>query len=41
MSSIYTQDGATALHLAVQEGKVGVVKLLILAGAMLNIQNEV
>ena len=31
----------TALHMAVQEGKVDVVRLLTEAGAHLNIQTEV
>ena len=35
------QDGWTALHLAVQKGKVDVVILLIDAGAQVNIQTEV
>ena len=35
------QDGWTALHLAAQEGKVDMVRLLTEAGAHLNIQNEV
>ena len=35
------QDGWTALHLAAQEGKVDVVRLLTEAEAQLNIQTEV
>ena len=35
------QDGWTALHLAAQEGKVDVVRLLIDAEAQVNIQTEV
>ena len=35
------QDGATALHLAAQEGNMEVVRLLTEAGAQLNIQTEV
>ena len=35
------QDDATALHIAAQEGKVDVVRLLIEAGAQLNIQTMV
>ena len=34
----YLQDGATALHLAAQEGKADVVRLLTEAGAQLDIQ---
>ena len=37
----YLQDSATALHLAAQEGKVDVVRLLIEAGAQLDIQRTV
>ena len=37
-----TQDGWTALHLAAQEGKVDVVRLLLTeAQALVNIQTEV
>ena len=35
------QDGGTALHMAAQEGKVDVVRLLIDAEAQVNIQTEV
>ena len=35
------QDGWTALHLATHEGKVDVVRLLIEAQALVNIQSEV
>ena len=35
------QDGWTALHLAAQEGKVDVVRLLTEAQAQINIQTEV
>ena len=35
------QNGATALHLAAQEGKVDVVRLLTEAQAQVNIQTEV
>ena len=35
------QDGRTALHLAAQEGKVDVVRLLTEAQAQVNIQTEV
>ena len=35
------QDGWTALHLAAQEGKVDVVKLLTDAQAQINIQTKV
>ena len=35
------QDGWTALHLAAQEGKVDVVRLLTEAQAQVNIQTEV
>ena len=35
------QDGSTALHLAAQEGKVDVVRLLTEAQAQVNIQDEV
>ena len=38
---LYTQDGWTALHLAAQEGKVDVVRLLTEAQAQMNIQTEV
>ena len=37
----YLQDGATALHLAAQNGKANVVRLLIEAGAQLDIQRTV
>ena len=36
-----SQDGWTALHLAAQEGKVDVVRLLTEARAQVNIQTEV
>ena len=35
------QNGGTALHLAAQEGKVDVVRLLTEAQAQINIQTEV
>ena len=35
------QDGWTALHLAAQEGKVDVVRLLTKSQALVNIQTEV
>ena len=35
------QDGWTALHLAAQEGKVDVVRLLTESRALVNIQTEV
>ena len=35
------QDGVTALHVAAQQGKVDVVRLLIDAEAQINIQTEV
>ena len=35
------QDGWTALHLAAQEGKVDVVRLLTEAQALVNIQTKV
>ena len=35
------QDGTTALHLAAQEGKVDVVRLLTEAQALVNIQTQV
>ena len=38
---LYTQDGWTALHLAAQEGKVDVVRLLTEAQVQINIQTEV
>ena len=39
---VSTQDGWTALHLAAQEGKVDVVRLLLTeAQALINIQNKV
>ena len=37
----YLQDGATALFMAAQEGKADVVRLLIEAGAQLDIQRTV
>ena len=37
----YLQSGATALHMAAQEGKADVVRLLIEAGAQLDIQKTV
>ena len=36
-----SQNGFTALHLAAQEGKVDVVRLLTEAQAQVNIQTEV
>ena len=36
-----SQNGATALHLAAQEGRVDVVRLLTEAQAQVNIQTEV
>ena len=36
-----SQNGFTALHLAAQEGKVDVVRLLTEAQAQINIQTEV
>ena len=36
-----SQDGLTALHLAAQEGRVDVVRLLTEAQAQVNIQDEV
>ena len=41
MLFITTQEGASALHLAAWEGHVAVVKLLIEAGAMVNLQDKV
>ena len=41
LTALCPQDGWTALHLAAQEGKVDVVRLLIDAGAQVNIQTEV
>ena len=38
---LYTQDGVAALHMAAQEGKVDVVRLLTEAQAQINIQAEV
>ena len=38
---LYSQDGRTALHLAAQEGRVDVVRLLIETQAQVNIQDEV
>ena len=37
----YPQEGWTALHLAAQEGKVDVVRLLTEAQALVNIQTQV
>ena len=37
----YLQSGATALHMAAQEGKADVVRLLTEAGAQLDIQKTV
>ena len=39
--SISLQDGATALHVAAQEGRADVVRLLTEAQALLNIQRTV
>ena len=36
-----SQNGCTALHMAAQEGKVDVVRLLTEAQAQINIQTEV
>lgn len=36
-----SQDGWTALHLAAQEGRIDVVRLLIEAQAQVNVQSEV
>ena len=41
VATLTAQDGATALHLAAQEGKVDVVRLLLDAEAQVNIQAEV
>ena len=41
MSIIVLQDGDTALLLACREGKVDVVKVLLLAGADKTIHNKV
>ena len=41
IETLCPQDGWTALHLAAQEGKVDVVRLLIDAEAQVNIQTEV
>ena len=43
VSSVFVcpQDGWTALHLAAQEGRVDVVRVLTEAGAQLNILTEV
>ena len=41
MYIVLTQDGDTALLLACREGKVDVVKVLLQAGADMNIQNKV
>ena len=39
---VSTQDGRTALHMAAQEGKVDVVRLLLTeAQTLVNIQNKV
>ena len=39
---VSTQNGGTALHMAAQEGKVDVVRLLLTeAQALVNIQNKV
>ena len=39
---VSTQDGGTALHLAAQEGKVDVVRLLLTeAQTLVNIQTKV
>ena len=39
---VSTQDGWTALHMAAQEGKVDVARLLVTeAQALVNIQNKV
>ena len=38
---VYIQDGSTALHLAAQEGRVDVVRLLIDTKAQINIQRTV
>ena len=39
---VSTQDGWTALHMAAQEGKVDVVRLLLTeAQTLVNIQNRV
>ena len=39
--SVYLQFSDTALHLAAQEGKTDVVRLLIEAKAQINIQRNV
>ena len=39
--SVITQDGESALMLAVSEGETEVVSLLVKAGATLNLQNKV
>ena len=41
LTTLCPQDGWTALHLAAQEGKVDVVRLLIDAEAQVHIQNKV
>ena len=41
LTCLCPQDGWTALHLAAQEGKVDVVRLLIDTEAQVNIQTEV
>ena len=41
LTVLYPQKGATALHLAAQEGKVDVVRLLIDAEAQVNTQTKV
>ena len=38
---VYIQDGSTALHLAAQECRVDIVRLLIEAKAQINIQRTV
>ena len=38
---LFIQDGWTALHLAAEEGKVDVVRLLTESQALVNIQNKV
>ena len=38
---IYIQAGVTALHLASSNGRVAVVRLLIQAYAVINLQSEV
>ena len=41
MFLVYSQGGWTALHMAVEAGKVDVVKLLIEFEVQVNIQSEV